>query len=330
MNKRAWLVRQRARLHLLYAQNCAHATLLSLEVVFNMRAPLLMKAATNLEGGIVGCGETCGVVTAGMLAIGGLLSNDPIKSADDKEKAIHRHAGAYKRWFETRFGSSCCRERVGVDFSTARGLIRYLLPGDKLLRCLHHVGEAVWYLTETIEKELFIARITEKKAELHQETESQGPTQPHCTLTVLSDVYPDSMEFTPYFKWATTGLAGGIALSGATCGALIGGIMALGLAYGYDPRTTTIADISAAFVRGHWHLLRPKSPPSEEAFAASRFFLDNFKGRFNSIQCKDIASRSFSSPQDLRGFLDDSTHCKEVMSWCTEQAREMISSRSHP
>ena len=67
-------IRWKARRNFLYAQNCAQATLLTLGWTFETSDPVLTKAATNFEGGCVGCGSTCGVVSGGVLGLGALLS----------------------------------------------------------------------------------------------------------------------------------------------------------------------------------------------------------------------------------------------------------------
>jgi hypothetical protein len=326
MGSEGWALRQRARLNLLRAQNCAHATLLSMEDVFCNRDPVLMRAATNLEGGVVGCGETCGVVSAGVLAIGGLLSTAGYQSPRAREQAIQRVAASYKSWFEGRFGTSLCRERVQVDFSTARGLLRYLIPGDRLLRCLEHIGLAAGFLTERLREELSAANKRESAREEKGEQAGGGPGEPHCTFTVLKMVYPEQIGFTDSLRWATTGLAGGIALTGAVCGALLGGILAIGLKYGYDARVTSRAALTAAFIRGHWNLLRHRhpGPPPREAFATSRFLAERFQRQFGSMRCEEISSRSFASAEDLRSFLESSLQCGEVLSWCGEQARRLV------
>lgn len=325
MNSEGWALRQRARLNLLRAQNCAHATLLSMEDAFCNRDPILMRAATNLEGGVVGCGDTCGVVSAGVLAIGGLLSTAGYHTPRGMEQAIHRVAASYKSWFEGRFGTSLCRERVQVDFSTVRGLLRYLIPGDRLIRCLEHIGLAVDFLTERLREEL--RAVNKRESVREEEGEKQdggGLREPHCAFTVLKMVYPEQIGFTDSLRWATSGLAGGIALTGATCGALLGGILAIGLRYGYDARVTSRAAVTAAFIKGHLNLLRHPRTPPREAFATSRFFAERFQRQFGSMRCMEIAPRRFASAEELRSFLESSPQCGEVVSWCGQQVRRLV------
>ena len=315
-----WKVEQKARLNLLLAQNCAHATLLSLEDVFRRRNPSVLQAATNFEGGVVGCGETCGVVTGGVLGIGALLYTQAFENREVREKAILRLARDYKSWFEGRFGTSVCRERTSVDFWKTRGLVRYLLPGDKLLKCLNHIGQAVWFLSQRIRTE--VQRPSLSRGNGGGGVES--PLEPHCCFTVLRRLAPARVESDHALAAATTGLAGGVALSGSVCGALLGGILNLGLHWGYDPRSVGVAGIVAAFVRGHRNLVRPSSTNvPREAFARSRALTDHFRQRFGSLRCRDIAGRVFSTSEQLRVFLRESRDCQAVLSWCEEESRSL-------
>lgn len=310
-------IQRTARLNLLYAQNCAHATLLSLEDVFGYRYPVLLRAATNFEGGLVGCGETCGVVTGGVLGIGALASSGGHDDRDRREEAVQRLSREYKTWFESRFGTSVCRERTQVDFSTMGGLVRYLLPGDKLVKCLHHIGQAVGFLSRHIRKEIPGAASEGGRSS----ADADGPLEPHCCYTVLRRIGQAGLESDPALVWATAGLAGGVAQSGSVCGALLGAVLSLGLEFGYDPRSMGVGGITAAFIRGHWNLLRkPGTEIPREAFARSRALADHFRKRFGSLRCRDITGRSFSRPQDVRIFLGESRNCQAVLSWCEAEA----------
>lgn len=85
------------------------------------------------------------------------------------------------------------------------------------------------------------------------------------------------------FKTAT-GFAGGIGDSLEACGALIGGVMAIGLAYGRDK-----------YKEG-------KIACEEFTFAETRMrthhFIDKFRDRFGSLRCIDIRAKVRGIPPD--------------------------------
>lgn len=320
MAMRRWKLRQKARLNLLFAQNCAHATLLSLEDGLGWRDPAVLRAATNFEGGVVGCGDTCGIVTGGVLGIGAILAAGGLRGDGPLEKEIQRVSARYLAWFEERIGTCVCRERTGVDFAKLRGLVRYLLPGDKLLKCLRVIGEAVEFLCRLLGEE------TEGNDEALRPAPCRSGTvvEPHCCVTVLRSVRPAEVDRHPSLAWAASGLAGGVALNGSVCGALLGGILGTGLVFGYDPRTLGKVAITGAFLRGHWYLVRPpRGNLPHEAFARSRRLADGFGERFGSLRCRDIAGRAFDCLEDLRRYLAEANTCESVIAWCQEQGKQL-------
>lgn len=327
MDTWGWTFRQKARLNLLFAQNCAHATLLSLEDGLGWRDPAVLRAATNFEGGVVGCGETCGIVTGGVLGIGAILAARKACGDGPLEDAIQRVSARYLGWFEDRMGTCVCRDRTGVDFARLRGLVRYLLPGDKLVKCLGAIGEAAAFLCRLLRGEA-AGRSEERHPALGTDRTVE---EPHCCVTVLRWVQPTEVRSHPSLVWAASGLAGGVALSGSVCGALLGGILGTGLAFGYDPRAAGKAAITGAFIRGHWHLVRPpKGDLPREAFARSRRLADGFRERFGSLRCRDIAGRTFESPAEVRRYLADGETCRSVIAWCQEQGKGLATEGRTP
>ncbi|MFX0200056.1 MAG: C-GCAxxG-C-C family protein [Candidatus Hodarchaeota archaeon] len=85
---------------------------------------------------------------------------------------------------------------------------------------------------------------------------------------------------------AATALAAGIARTGEACGALLGGIMAIGLAYGRD-RLEEITESEGL-----------------EAMDLSEKLYDRFKEEFGSIKCFDIQKEIFGRGFNLRDEKD--------------------------
>lgn len=69
---------------------------------------------------------------------------------------------------------------------------------------------------------------------------------------------------------------GGMGRSGVTCGALSGGLLALGLRYGTD---------------------RPES--KEEIYRITREFIDQFRARHGAIACRALLGYDISTPEGL-------------------------------
>jgi hypothetical protein len=286
-----------------------------------------MRASTNFEGGCVGCGSTCGVVSGGVLGMGALLSCLPGQDPQSLEQDIYEASIAYRKWFEERFGTSLCQERVGVEFGRLGGMLSYLFPGDKMLRCLQHIGEALVFVNDEV-------RRSAEKRNLplrFDQVVPGGPTEPHCAYTVFKALAGRSDSKENAVGWACTGLAGGVALSGAVCGGLLGAILGLGLEYGIDPESMGYGNIVKEFVVGHRNLVkhealakRPVEDLPREAFARSRYLADRFEKAFGSLNCKDITGRAFASPDELHAFLPGSEVCGKIFTWCEQEAAELI------
>ena len=108
-----------------------------------------------------------------------------------------------------------------------------------------------------------------------------------CTLLAIQEVFDlagdDALK-------AATGFAGGIGRSGSVCGALIGGVMALGLLYGRDRETMKHPD---AELRSQ----RLKEIESELGTLTKKL-RTKFEGEYGSIICDDIETKLFGRSFD--------------------------------
>lgn len=79
-----------------------------------------------------------------------------------------------------------------------------------------------------------------------------------------------------------TAFGGGIASTGNVCGAVSGGLMAIGLKYG----RCTIEDLKA----------------KEKTYDLSRQFMNEFKARHSSVICKEILGCDLNTPEGKAEF----------------------------
>ena len=102
-----------------------------------------------------------------------------------------------------------------------------------------------------------------------------------CVLLAVQDVF--GLEGEETFK-AATGFAGGIGFKGSVCGALTGGIIAIGLKYGRDVQ---------AFLQHDPEKTRFKT------FNLARKLWKKFEETYGSCICRDIQKRIFGKSYDL-------------------------------
>lgn len=99
--------------------NCAESVLMAISEYLNMpKDRSLPRIATGFGGGIARNGNLCGALTGGIMAIGLALGrNDNQGSRDPCYPAVDRLFNS----FAEKFGSSQCRDLIGVDLKTPEG-----------------------------------------------------------------------------------------------------------------------------------------------------------------------------------------------------------------
>lgn len=127
--------------------HCTHSVLSELDDVIDVDEKLL-RASWGFVGGTVLQGQTCGALTAGVIAIGskfGEIENSHLRvlgmmvrmtvGADamrDDINKFNRSVNAGNRlgtWFEEEFASSRCSVIIKADLSTREGVDKYLSEG---------------------------------------------------------------------------------------------------------------------------------------------------------------------------------------------------------
>jgi C_GCAxxG_C_C family probable redox protein len=281
----------------------------------NMPEDRLLKAATGLEGGCVASGSTCGVLTGG--AIGLALNNEAeiINGGIAAELKIHSRIKNYVDWFENTYGTSLCRKRSKSDFHKPSGLLRYLLPGDRIVRCMWHIRGAMRYLYDI------------RHAHIDSETETDMVSDEnsfHCAKAVLSGIREKTDIGDLRLERLAFVFDGGLGLCGGICGAFAGAVMAVNLLLGLNVRRISYWKIIKAFTIGHMNLLleKPVGPP--EPFMAGSEIAVNFKKAAGALECRDITGRQFSGWDDFQIYISESVTCAELIDETIGKTSEII------
>jgi len=114
---------------------------------------------------------------------------------------------------------------------------------------------------------------------------------------------------------AASAFAGGVARMGETCGALSGGIMAIGLAYGREKLEDTM--ISHGYAK---------------AMGLSIKLCERFEKEFGSVKCRDIQRSlfgrtfDFKNPREREEFVKSGGYekCPKVVKKAAQLAAELI------
>lgn len=108
--------------------NCAQAVLAAFGPEYGLSLEQCMKIAGPFGGGIARTGETCGVVSGALLALG-MACADPTPAGKAANYAL---AQDFLARFTARHGTLRCKALLGCDISTPEG------QAEAKARDLHH------------------------------------------------------------------------------------------------------------------------------------------------------------------------------------------------
>ena len=132
----------------------------------------------------------------------------------------------------------------------------------------------------------------------------------NCAQSVFATLAP-SQGVSPEVALRIAGpFGGGIARTGATCGAVTGALMALGLAAGpFDPKD---------------------KDAKGRLYAVARDFMTRFQARHPSLVCRDLIGCDLSTPEGQTQFRDRNLHtavCLPLVRSAVEIVGEMTAAR---
>jgi C_GCAxxG_C_C family probable redox protein len=131
-----------------------------------------------------------------------------------------------------------------------------------------------------------------------------------CTLGALQDHLGlgDHETFA-----ASTPFGAGIGRNGELCGALIGGLIAIGL-----------AEASRGFIEQGSDETRPlclKSPPYLKAGALTRKLCDRFREEYGGLTCREVMAKVFGRPIDMK---DDKDRAYFIQPWVHDHCADVV------
>jgi C_GCAxxG_C_C family probable redox protein len=137
---------------------------------------------------------------------------------------------------------------------------------------------------------------------------STCPAYPHCATAVLRTVREKSGRGAETIEQLATVFDGGIGLSGGACGALTGGLIALGFQYGYEHSKAEAFQMRDIF----------RTIPRKYAKAANRL-IDQFESSYGSLECEGIIQHKLQGFDD---YLEQRKTCQPMIEWVVETVRD--------
>lgn len=100
-----------------------------------------LRVAGAFGGGMARMGETCGVVTGSMMALG-LKHGKTMATDDDAKETTYRLVLEFVEKFKARHGSIICKKLLDYDMSTPEGLQEFKNRNLIETHCAHFVRDA--------------------------------------------------------------------------------------------------------------------------------------------------------------------------------------------
>lgn len=275
-----------------------------------------LRAFGALAGGGVNNGSTCGIVSGGCAALA-LIDARAGRASGTRDRLRE-----YTRWFESRFGSALCRERLGTDINSIRGMCAYVFKGRAATRCMAQAKPAVDFLVRASE-----VAPGESVAPGDMTSVAPGGGAPadrstaECTGGLCAaPVFARGVETEERRRLiADVSIAydGGVGLSGGMCGALAAALVHVGNCLGFDPREMGFAKVALANARGFRGALSGSA--GGDQWSTGQRLIDGFLADFGAMECRSITGRTFESSADLESWFPGAARCAEIQEWCEKE-----------
>jgi C_GCAxxG_C_C family probable redox protein len=133
---------------------CAESVIISIAECRDIKSDLIPKIATGFCSGI---SRTCGLCGA---VAGGILALNLISGRNAPDESVERNYAVVRKFinmFESRFGSTNCRQLTGCDLGTEEGQ-KTFHSGNQHERCKDYTEEAAKMAMLIIEEEETVER----------------------------------------------------------------------------------------------------------------------------------------------------------------------------
>lgn len=141
-------ISEKARNNFKQGLNCSQSVIEALCKKVGLDAETAKAVSVGFGGGMGREQKTCGAVSGGIMAIG-CSYFDKEDLAGSKEKAYGKTKEFIQK-FEEKYGSSDCRELLGVDINTPEGKEEYKEKKMVKLKCSEYIKDACEILEEII------------------------------------------------------------------------------------------------------------------------------------------------------------------------------------
>lgn len=130
--------------------NCAESVLQANMEGLGVEGDWFPRVATGFGSGIAVTQQVCGAISGAVMAAGWVMWRD---SGDESNKQLYEICATFIRDFTDEFGSSTCRELIGVDLSDKAELKRARYTGIFIEKCFPLVEFSARRIAEVLSGE---------------------------------------------------------------------------------------------------------------------------------------------------------------------------------
>jgi len=121
---------------------CAETVFITLKAAYGLPESDDSSAAMALNGGLAYSGGPCGAISGAALAVG-LLAAERVADHREAKRAARRITAKLMEDFAATYGSTDCRDLIGLDIDTEEGHRAFIESGIWRDRCMRQIEFAV-------------------------------------------------------------------------------------------------------------------------------------------------------------------------------------------
>ena len=312
--------------------SCAHAMINTMADQHQMPADSnLLKAATGFAAGLSTMGDICGMVNGGVLILGKKLGQR--FPGWEKSLELILTCNQFYRMTKVSVGTCNCGDVHGGKH-LAKNFRRAILTG-KTVKCFEMLYKGAGNLSKLIggggkEPPQFDTVIGNHIANSFQEFQAKNF---HCCWTTLQRIHELRNLDISSLNNSVSGFIGGIGFSGTLCGAVLGGVLALGLKYGIDPShrgyKDTLKTIYQGLLKSDGIFQDEKVFPAAANFNRCKTLYQMVEDKYGDCNCTTISGldiNQISSIQEFKG-KNKIEDCRRLSEAITQKVSLLLKDR---
>jgi C_GCAxxG_C_C family probable redox protein len=292
--------------------HCAPTVMKTVLDKMNVEGEWLVKLAAGMPGGIGDTGSECGGITSPLILLGLRYGRNTMFQG---LPLVFYKGHDHVRNFLDRNGSLLCREIRGERL--------------RLWPCVKAVCTSPEILSDVVSRESGGAIPDEAKDAYRRLYAHLKEKDFHCCQAVLGHL-DHAIPVGPELLDGTVGFMGGTLMTGRTCGALAGGIMALGLRNAEIERNPLRVLRMIALMLAKGDAFADKINKFNVIMNEGNGLAKWFTGEFGSTQCRSITGADFSSRDGVADYVrrDVAAECRDIAGRVAEKVASIFEASS--